>query len=135
LSGDTLNLTGSWAGRYRYASGLKESPNVFSAKLEETDGSLSGETIEPNNFAPVATDTLVAGLTGSRTGRDVAFRKRYTDFKSSDILYTGSLNEAGSRMEGTWHFPAWPWIRGTFTMIRERGMEAETTISAVEETV
>ena len=135
MNGNSLNLTGSWAGRYKYAPGLKEAPQVFSATLEETEGLLRGETIEPNTFAPVATDTLVAGLKGSRDGLEVTFRKRYSDFNSKDIDYSGYLDDSGNRIEGTWHFPAWPWIRGTFTMVRERGVKTSSTLHAAEETV
>ncbi len=112
------SLSGHWQGRYAYSGRFRMPPCAFNATLEEKAGALSGETIEPNTFAPVPLDTLVAGIAGSHEGPDVYFRKTYVDFETSTILYEGELNPTGNRIDGTWRISGYPWVRGTFMMAR-----------------
>lgn len=121
-------LTGAWSGRYDYDS---HGPGAaFSLWLNDDAGVLSGETMEPNSFASDAGDTLMAAISGGRTGLDVAFTKSYSDVREPPIAYEGMADPDLNRVTGRWHFPSVPWIRGSFMMVRDRRATRSRTRSA-----
>lgn len=82
------SLTGVWSGKHTYARIGR--PTACNATIVDQAGSLTGETIEPNTFLDAPTQTLMAGLIGTRDGQDVAFRKTYSDFKSPTLHDEGT---------------------------------------------
>lgn len=113
------DLSGVWQGKYSYAAAMR--PNSFAAHLDDDDGALRGEIIEPNTITAGGPDELIAALAGSRLKRDVEFTKSYSDVDQPALRYEGQLNAALTRIDGTWHFPSEPWVHGTFMMVRETG--------------
>ncbi len=113
------DLTGAWQGKYSYAAAIR--PNSFAAYLQENDGTLTGEIIEPNTITAGGPDELIAAMIGARAAREVEFTKSYSDLEQPSLLYTGQLNAALTRMDGKWHFPSEPWVHGSFMMVREVG--------------
>lgn len=112
-------LSGSWTGRYDYDNIALGAPVSFDAVLTQTDGTLRGEIVEPNTFRPEETDTLLAVLSGTRSGTQVRFTKIYTDFEDTDHpVYEGEINATATRITGRWHFPTMPDVRGTFLFAR-----------------
>lgn len=119
-------LSGCWSGRYDYANPAQGAPVSFDATLEEFAGLISGNIVEPNTFRPDLSDTLLAVISGLRTGNGVRFVKTYTDFDDADHPhYSGQINAAATRITGTWHFPSAPQIRGTFLLARTVNMAAK----------
>ena len=134
-------LTGPWMGRYSYVTQARP-PVAFNAMFEDIEGALSGETIEPNSFADLSIDSLIAGLIGVREGQHVRWAKTYSDFDGTKIDYSGTVNPTFTRIEGTWSFPDAPWEHGTFVLIRDtiavaretrRSKRAHATLPAVWE--
>lgn len=112
-------LSGSWTGRYDYDNIAFGAPVSFDAVLTQTGSTLRGEIVEPNTFRPEATDTLLAVLSGSRSGTRVQFVKTYTDFEGEDHpVYEGQVNATATRITGRWHFPTMPGVKGTFLLAR-----------------
>ena len=117
--GASDTLSGSWTGRYDYDNIALGAPVSFDAVLTETAGTLRGEVVEPNTFRQEATDTLLAVLSGTRSGSSVTFVKTYTDFDEDDHpVYTGQINATATRITGRWHFPKMPEVKGTFLLAR-----------------
>jgi hypothetical protein len=113
------SLSGSWTGRFDYDNVAHGTPVSFDAVLTQNGSTIHGEIIEPNTFRPEATDTLLAVLTGARSGSNVSFVKTYTDFEDSDHPhYDGQVNETATRITGRWHFPSMSGIKGTFLLAR-----------------
>lgn len=113
------SLSGSWTGRYDYDNITLGTPVSFDAVLKEIGGTLYGEVVEPNTFRKEATDTLLAVLSGTRSGSSVQFVKTYTDFEETDHpTYEGQVNPSATRITGRWYFPNMPGIKGTFLMAR-----------------
>ncbi|MGJ8610995.1 MAG: hypothetical protein ACSHWY_07870 [Octadecabacter sp.] len=113
------SLSGSWTGRFDYDNIAFGTPVSFDAVLIQTGTILRGEIVEPNTFRPEATDTLLAVLTGTCSGSNVAFVKTYTDFEESDYPhYDGHVNPTATRITGRWHFPTMPGVKGTFLLAR-----------------
>lgn len=110
-------LSGAWIGRYLYGAAT-EPPVAFDATLDEVAGTIGGETIEPNSFAPLASDTLLAAIRGHWSGPEVTFDKRYTDIESPVIHYEGVINPGLTKIEGSWVFPSDGRIWGRFMMVR-----------------
>ena len=117
--GASDSLSGSWTGRYDYDNVAFGTPVSFDAVLTETAGTLRGEVVEPNTFRAEATDTLLAVLSGTRSGSTVRFVKTYTDFEQDDHpVYEGQINVTATRITGRWHFPKMPGVKGTFLLAR-----------------
>lgn len=113
------SLSGNWTGRYDYDNIAFGTPVSFDAVLTQTGSTLRGEIVEPNTFRKEATDTLLAVLSGTRSGTRVSFVKTYTDFESSDHpVYEGQVNNTATRITGRWHFPGKPSVKGTFLLAR-----------------
>lgn len=70
---DSRDVTGRWSGIYNYPRGLP--PNPFTATLQETGGSFTGETIEPSPSPGYGGAQAHALLHGSRSGAMVSFVK------------------------------------------------------------
>lgn len=121
-----LRLTGPWMGRYNYVTQALP-PVAFNAILEDDGGDISGETIEPNCFAHLPMDSLLAGIIGVREGTLVRFCKTYSDFDEPRIDYEGRIDAKFTRVEGTWNFPNAPWEHGTFVLIRDAVAADHTT--------
>lgn len=134
--GASDSLSGSWTGRYDYDNAAHGAPVSFDAVLTETAGTVRGEVVEPNTFRAEAADTLLAVLTGIRSGAQVSFTKTYTDFETDDHpVYEGAVNDTATRIIGRWHFPGWPGIRGTFLFARTAQAAVRKTAKAqVEQT-
>ena len=128
------SLSGSWTGRFDYDNVALGTPVSFDAVLTESGGTLRGEVVEPNTFRTEATDTLLAVLTGTRSGSAVTFTKTYTDFEAEDHpVYEGQVNATATRITGRWHFPTMPSAKGTFLLARTAQAAArKTTKTAVE---
>ncbi len=113
-------LTGAWSGYYSY-DGAFGGPVAFNAWIDDTGGALKGETVEPNSFARVPSETLMAGISGTRDGLSVRFDKTYSDVDQEPITYDGSANAAFSRITGQWTITGLYPTTGTFLMVREAG--------------
>ncbi len=112
------SLNGPWMGRYNYVSRARP-PVAFNAMLVDDDGDLSGETLEPNSFADLEMDSLIAGIIGVRVGPMVRFTKSYSDFDAARVEYSGVINAQFTRIDGTWSFAGGLVGRGTFVLIRD----------------
>lgn len=131
---DAKSLSGSWTGRFDYDNIALGAPVSFDAVLTEMAGILNGEIIEPNTFRKDASDTLLAILSGTRTGSSVQFVKTYTDFKqSSDPHYKGQVNATATRITGRWHFPDQAGVKGTFLLARTAQAAVRKKARAVAE--
>jgi len=132
--GASSSLSGSWTGRFDYDNVTYGTPVSFDAVLTETSGTLRGEVVEPNTFRAEATDTLLAVLSGTRSGSSVRFVKTYTDFEATDHpQYDGQVNATATRITGTWHFPGMPGVKGTFLLARTAQAAARKTMRAAVE--
>lgn len=124
-------ISGSWTGRFDYDNITLGAPVSFDAVLTQTGNALRGEIVEPNTFRPEATDTLLAVLTGTRSGSSVRFIKTYTDFEETQHpVYEGQVNSTATRITGRWHFPGLPGVKGTFLLARTAQAAARKTTKA-----
>jgi hypothetical protein len=117
------NLTGIWIGLYSYPRALKA--GHFSATLIETPGSLGGSTSEIWRHGPRAGETVLATLSGSRSGNNVRFTKTYEgpEKPNHSVEYEGIVGEDFLEIEGRWFVPG-NWA-GRFLMIRSGGRAVE----------
>ncbi len=125
---EPINLSGLWLGSFSYPAG--EGPTTpFMAKIVDHDGSLSGETVEPNTVGP-GSETLEAFIAGTRDGASVDFTKTYDGASDAAhaVDYVGRLSADGNTISGVWSLED---MDGTFEMHREAvweeraGTEAE----------
>lgn len=121
------DLTGCWQGIFNYPRG--NPPTGFAAVLQESDGLLSGETIEPG----LAGGEVAARLDGRRQGHAVTFAKLYDadDGDYDTVAYEGTVAADGLEITGRWTIPG-VWS-GTFIMVREAGVEAPAALEAADE--
>ena len=117
------NLSGFWTGVYDYPVASR-APVPFNAVIEDVAGALGGEIIEPNTFSPAKDRELFASLAGRRDGKAVHFVKTYEEVPRGghSIVYRGTLDAAGTRIDGTWRANAF-WS-GAFVMNRSAGKAA-----------
>ena len=128
------SLSGSWTGRYDYDNIAFGTPVSFDAVLTETGGTLRGEIVEPNTFRTEMTDTLLAVLSGTRSGSRVKFVKTYTDFEADDHPhYEGQINATATRVSGRWHFPSAQGVKGPFLLARTAQAAVRQQTSAAAE--
>jgi len=128
------SLSGSWTGRFDYDNIALGTPVSFDAVLMENGATVRGEVVEPNTFREEATDTLLAVLTGHRSGTSVTFTKTYTDFEAEeDPVYEGQINATVTRIAGRWHFPSMPNVKGTFLLARTAQAAARKTAKTAVE--
>jgi hypothetical protein len=86
------NLTGVWQGLFTYPRVLRA--GHFSATLIETANFLSGSTSEIWAWEPRAGETVLAMVSGRRTGNTVAFTKTYEgpEEPNHSVVYVGALH-------------------------------------------
>jgi hypothetical protein len=114
MSGDPMDLTGVWYGRYE-ASNYDET-NGFIAHLEQSGGELSGIVTEPDTTGQA--DIRRAFVSGRQAGHAVEFTKQYDGgVLAHAVRYWGSVNDEGTEITGRWII-----VRhsGTFVMSREK---------------
>jgi hypothetical protein len=113
---ERINLSGLWMGSFSYPDGLGPT-TPFLAKLEDSDGSLSGSIIEPNTVGS-SSDQLEAVLSGSRHGSAVDFTKAYDGASDAAhaVDYVGRLSGDGNSITGVWSLADFD---GSFEMHRE----------------
>lgn len=117
---DKYNLSGYWAGAYKYAFGEKEVP--FSATLSEDNGILAGTTQEQGGQLSGSSQELIAEIKGNRAAETVTFEKIYsteTGIFQHPVEYSGHLSKDGNTLTGNWAFSAGSFGRGTFRMERQ----------------
>jgi hypothetical protein len=136
VSEGPASLSGDWTGVYDYSNTPAEAV-AFNAALTDVGGVIWGVTVEPNSFSPVAETTLSAAISGSRSGREVRFRKEYDHGipgGEDPVHYRGTLTSDGMRIEGEWRIlvPGQA-FGGPFVMNRLRGAKAEQTRAATAE--
>ena len=129
MSGDRLDMTGLWEGVYAYPA-FQGPTTPFVARIEETDGALTGSIMEPNTMG-WSTEELEAALNGAREGRAVDFTKAYDG--SSDaahaVDYVGQLSDDGTLVTGVWSLAE---LDGTFEMRRSASLEEVLEAEAEE---
>ena len=121
----SVNLTGRWDGVFSYPDVPEAGPTTpFLATLSDSNGVLSGEVIEPNEYHP---GTAQSTILGQRIGRSVHWEKRYHgagEEYHATVLYFGSVSEDGETITGEWRIDHW---RGPFEMTR--GFSADEAVS------
>lgn len=131
MSGDRLNLTGMWEGRYSYP-GYAKATMPFVANLTDEDGHLSGDIIEPASgeeaFHGEEVEAVVAGV---RDGRSVDFNKTYRGQAwRHRVDYVGQVSEDGQLVSGMWSVEE---LDGAFEMRRAAGWEEVVAAETREE--
>ncbi len=126
-------IGGDWTGVYDYGEGFDEAV-PFSAMLFDIAGAVWGTTEEPNSFAPGDGKILLADVSGTRSGREVRFRKTYRNSPPGGeypVDYAGLVTNDGTRIEGRWQISAPGGIlSGPFVMNRKEAAEAEVEVLA-----
>lgn len=127
-----MDLSGDWTGSYDYGPGSRAVP--FAASLFDIGGVVWGTSLEPNTFAPGAGDELEAEISGTRSGRELHFRKVYAGRPQrgeEPIHYTGHVSADGNRIEGRWTIRTFGAnLSGPFVMNRLSGARARAERSA-----
>lgn len=117
---DPRDVTGVWYGRY--LGDLDPQDNSFIAVLEESGGEVGGTITEPDDSGQF--DIRRATVSGRRNGAGLRFIKQYDGRGGWDhkVFYAGSIDDQGTVVNGTWRVD---WLRGRFTMQREKFVEEE----------
>jgi hypothetical protein len=95
------DLSGMWLGTYWQ----RDTPTRFEATLVQGGNTLSGSILDDSDLGE-------ARLSGTVSGRQVRFVKRYLTSNQTAIDYTGTVSEDGNHMAGQWSIPgfdAGPW--------------------------
>lgn len=95
------DLSGMWLGTYWQ----RDTPTRFEATLVQGGNTLSGSILDGGYLGE-------AQLSGTVTGRQVEFVKRYLGHGQSPIDYWGTVSEDGDHITGQWSiagFDAGPW--------------------------
>ncbi len=95
------DLSGMWLGTYWQ----RETPTRFEMTLVQGGNTLSGSVLDDSYLGE-------AQLSGTVTGRQVQFVKRYLAQSAPAIDYVGTVSEAGGRITGQWSiagFDSGPW--------------------------
>ncbi|PSR14525.1 hypothetical protein C8255_24035 [filamentous cyanobacterium CCP3] len=90
-----------WLGTYWQ----RDTPTRFEATLVQGGNQLSGSILDDGYLGE-------AQLSGTVSGRQVRFVKRYVTSTQTTIDYTGTVSEDGNHMTGQWSiagFDAGPW--------------------------
>lgn len=121
-------LSGYWTGVYDYPGA--DEPVPFNAVLDVSGAAVSGETIEPNTFAPTPDGELFAWIDGSVADGEIAFVKTYEPLPGAGhaVSYVGRLERGGKRIVGRWRIQA-GW-EGPFVMDRSGDAAALTALLA-----
>ena len=115
--GDKRDVSGVWYGSYRGDFG---NSNGFIAALEEAGGSFGGSITEPHPDG--GGEILRATVSGRRNGTALRFVKQYDGSGGwvHAVRYAGQVDDEGTLISGVWQVD---WLRGTFTMEREKFTE------------
>lgn len=110
------SLSGFWTGVYDYTGAA--TPVPFNAILDDREGALSGEIIEPNTFAEADEVELFSSLSGGRDGEAIEFWKQYEALPGAGhiVRYVGVVLDGGRKIVGRWSIGA-RWS-GPFVMNR-----------------
>lgn len=113
------DMSGMWSGLYRYVhhSGAIR----FTVWIEDSNGNISGGTLEPNTFAAQSGEELEAHISGTREGLSFQFQKIYaasSGIIQPALLYTGDVNAEFSEAHGVWDFGSAGDLSGTFQLSR-----------------
>ncbi len=131
------SLTGLWSGEYWYAG--VSFPTPFTAHFIDTNGDLTGSTLEPNRFANPDLLELSASLTGARGDLSVRFTKLYNPAPGvhrQPIFYTGVVDASFTMIDGEWSFAPEYAMSGRFVLVRvSRGETAATVAAAAERSI
>jgi len=122
---DFDDLSGHWTGIFSYPRDIPATG--FEATLFDGAGTLTGHVVEPRHDG---TGVVEALIDGRRDGPRVRFAKSY-DGQDQDydlVRYEGEVDADGVEITGRWEIPG-VWA-GTFIMIRERGLTADTAADA-----
>ncbi|TVQ09979.1 MAG: hypothetical protein EA368_08345 [Leptolyngbya sp. DLM2.Bin27] len=95
------DLSGMWLGTYWQ----RETPTRFEVTLVQGGNTLSGSILDDSYLGE-------AQLSGTVTGRQVRFVKRYLTQNVPAIDYSGTVSEDGDRITGQWSiagFDSGPW--------------------------
>jgi len=95
------DLSGMWLGTYWQ----RETPTRFETTLVQGGNTLSGSVLDDGYLGE-------AQLSGTVTGRQVRFVKRYIAQSVPSIDYIGTVSEDGDRITGQWSiagFDSGPW--------------------------
>ncbi|MGG6237083.1 hypothetical protein ACQ4N7_00455 [Nodosilinea sp. AN01ver1] len=95
------DLSGMWLGTYWQ----RDTPTRFEATLVQGGNQLSGSILDDGYLGE-------AQLSGTVSGRQVRFVKRYITATQTTIDYTGTVSEDGNHLTGQWSisgFDAGPW--------------------------
>lgn len=120
------DLTGLWSGEFWYRG--VSFPTPFTAYFIDSDGDLSGATLEPNTFAAPDLEDLSGHLAGSRGALSVRFTKVYNaapGVHSLPIFYAGVVDPNFTLIDGEWNFGEAGALSGRFVLVRvSRGVAA-----------
>lgn len=95
------DLSGMWLGTYWQ----RETPTRFEATLVQGGNTLTGSILDDGYLGE-------AQLSGTVTGCQVQFVKRYVAQRQPSIDYVGTLSEDGDHIAGQWSiagFDSGPW--------------------------
>ncbi|WP_026072523.1 hypothetical protein [Nodosilinea nodulosa] len=95
------DLSGMWLGTYWQ----RGTPTRFEVTLVQGGTTLSGSILDADYLGE-------AQLSGTVSGRQVRFVKRYLTSNQTPIDYSGTVSEDGDHMAGQWSiagFDAGPW--------------------------
>ena len=125
-------LGGHWTGVYDYDDDARDAV-PFTAALFDIAGAVWGTSREPNSFAPGQGEALDAEINGTRSGKEVRFRKVYVGAPAGGeypVEYAGHVTAGGNRVEGRWviRAPQGP-LGGPFVMNRVPGTKTATRVS------
>ncbi len=124
----SISLSGDWTGVYDYSEATNFDPVTFHASLTDIAGVIWGTSLEKSAL-PDSSDMIESALNGSRSAREVRFRKVYTSDMNGGELpidYAGVLSADGNRITGNWRFfISNPLGGGPFVMNRHPVKEAE----------
>lgn len=86
------DLSGTWLGTY-WQQGV---PTRFEATFVQSGNTLSGNILDDGNLGE-------ARLSGSVTGRNVSFTKRYLITSPESVSYIGTVSEEENYIQGEWN--------------------------------
>jgi hypothetical protein len=125
-----LNISGLWMGSFSYPSNLGPT-TPFLARIEDHDGRLSGDIMEPNTVGS-SSEQLQSFLSGTREGSSIDFVKTYDGASDAAhaVDYVGRLSGDGMMITGVWSLAT---LDGSFEMYREAVWEELTGVEATVE--
>jgi hypothetical protein len=125
-----LNISGLWMGSFSYPSNLGPT-TPFLARIEDHDGRLSGDIMEPNTVGS-SSEQLQSFLSGTREGSSIDFVKAYDGASDAAhaVDYVGRLSGDGMMITGVWSLAT---LDGSFEMYREAVWEELTGVEATVE--